>query len=274
MSLTASDMQRLERDARGIAKHSLSYIADAQRCLRDTRDPIAGLALLSALWSSGHAIRDNQKAGLEDAGQWLADRIRRDITIPPERLALELGWLHRLVTTHGESGDDRGAADRTRRQHPGVRRAPFGEHLDQLRDRRANALARAEAAPAVHQATGGSAGPSMAPRPRCLPDAFEVRFASWQLARAAFKRARDRRKQGKVIKDRLLDVIPVVAELQHLAADLACSVLHTDGMLALVDHTDDLPTFWIAVADLALREGKRVPARIFFAPSITSENSR
>jgi hypothetical protein len=34
----------------------------------------------------------------------------------------------------------------------------------------------------------------------------------------------------------------------------------------LIDHTGDLPTFWIAVADLAPREGKRVPSRISFAP--------
>ena len=71
---------------------------------------------------------------------------------------------------------------------------------------------------------------------------------------------------GKALKERLLDVTPVIAELQHLATDLACSVLHTDGMLPLLDHTGDLPTFWIAAADLAPREGKRVPSRISFEP--------
>lgn len=266
MTLAAPDMQRLERDARGMATRSLSYLADAQRCLLDTRDPVAALALLSALWSSPHAARDNQKAAVEEAGQWLADRIRRNIDITPERLALELGWLHRLVTIHGEPDDDRGTADRRAPRRPDLRRAPFGEHLDQLRDRRDAELARAAATAAPRDAAQDRAAPAPAARPERLPDAFEARFASWQLAREAFKHARNRRKQGKALKDRLLDVTPVAAELQHLATDLACSVLHTEGVLPLADHTEDLPTFWIAVADLAPRAGKRVPSRISLAP--------
>lgn len=267
MSLTSPDMQRLERDGRGMATRSLSYLADAQRCLLDTRDPIAALDLLSALWSSGHASRDNQKAGLEEAGQWLAERIRRDIAITPECLALELGWLQRLVTIHGERDDDRGDADRMAPRRRDTRRAPFSEHLDRLRDRRDAELARvAVATAAARNAVQDRADPSPAARPQRLPDAFEARFASWQLALEAFKHTRNRRKQGKALKDRLLDVTPVVPELQHLATDLACSVLHTEGVLSLVDHTGDLPTFWIAVADLAPCEGKRVPSRISLAP--------
>src|SRR5262249_17520323 len=153
-----------------------------------------------------------------------------------ERLALELGWLHRLITIHGESDGERGAASPMRRQQPGPRSAPFGADLDQLRNRRNAALARAVAA-APHNGPCDPAPPSPDPRPERLPDAFEVRFASWEVARDAFKHARNRRKEGKAPKDRLLDVTPVAAELQPLATDLACSVLRTDGMLSLVDHT-------------------------------------
>lgn len=269
MSLTAPDMQRLERDARDIAtRGSLTYLADALRCLIDTRDPIAALALLSALWSSGHAGRGNQKAGLEEAGQWLEDRIRRDIDITPERIALELGWLHRLVTIHGEPDDDRGDGERVGPRRPDTRPPAFGAHIARLRDKREAALARA-AAPRAAVPRGAEhdhAAPSPAPHPERLPDIFAARFESWQDAHKAFKNARRRRKENKEPKARLIDVTPVAAELRHLAADLACSLLHTDGMDQLIDHTGDLPTFWIAVADLAPREGKRVPSRIFFAP--------
>lgn len=272
MSLTAPDMQRLERDAREIAtRSSLTYLADALRCLRDTRDPIAALALLSALWSSAHAGRGRQKAGLEEAGQWLEKRVRRDIDITPERLALELGWLHRLVAVHGEPDDDRGDGERGRRRpdaRPDARPAPFGAHLALLRDRRDAQLARAAAssAAAARDAQHDQAAPPSAPRPERLPDIFAARFESWQDALEAFRNARKRRKDGKQPKHRLLDVTPVAAELRPLAADLACSLLHTGGMDELIEHTGDLPTFWIAAADLAPRDGKRVPSRISFAP--------
>jgi hypothetical protein len=268
MSLTAPDMQRLERDAREIAtRGSLTYLADALRCLRDTRDPIAALALLSALWSSAHAGRGKQKAGLEEAGQWLENRIRRESDITPERLALELGWLHRLVTIHGEPDDDRGDGERGGPRRPDARAPPFGAHLTLLRDKRDAALARAAASKAAAvQDQHDHAVPSPAPRPEHLPDIFAARFESWQDAREAFKTVRKRRKEKKQPKERLIDVTPVAAELRHLATDLACSLLHTDGMDKLIDHAGDLPTFWIAVTDLAPRDGKRVPSRISFGP--------
>lgn len=270
MSLTAHDMQRLDGDARRIANHgSLTYLADALRCLLDTRDPIAALDLLRALWGTGHAGRGNQKSDLEEAGQWLADRIRREIDISPERLALELGWLKRLVMIHSEPDDDRIDGGRAGARRADARPAPFGAHLELLRDKRNAALARAAAAlTAARDAEHDRA----APPPDRLPDTFEVHFASWQLAREAFKHARNRRKQGKALKDRLLDVTPVEGKLQHLATDLACSVLHTDGMLPLIDHAGDLPTFWITTADLAPHEGKRVPSRISFTDPVSRES--
>lgn len=270
MSLHAQDMQRLERHAREIAtRASLTYLADALRCLCDTRDPIEALALLRALWGSSHARRDNQRAALEEAGRWLEERIRREPGISSGRLALELGWLIRLVSVHGTEDDDRGDGDRSSSRHGDPGSAPFGAHIELLRDKRRAALARAATAesPAPQSGARDRVAPSQVPRPECLPDAFESRFASWQDAHEAFKQARKRRKQNKPLKDRLLDVVPVADELQHLATDLACSMLQTDGMSQLLDRPGDLPTFWIAVADLTTRDGKRVPSRISFAPA-------
>jgi len=259
MNLHASDMQRLEREARMIeSQRSLTYLADALRCLLDTGDPIAALALLRALWGTSHAKRDNQKAALGDAGRWLEDRIRRENGISPDRLALELGWLQRLVRVHGAPENDHDDGDRFR-SHQADLGAPFGVHIELLRTRRHAALA------AAARPIAPPAAPPP-PRPDRLPDSFEARFATWQGALEAFKNARKRRKQGKPVRDRLLDVVPVAAELQPLATDLACSVLETAGMDQLIDHTGDLPSFWIAVADLAPREDKRVPSRISFAP--------
>ena len=270
MSLHAEDMQRLERHAREIAtRASLTYLADALRCLCDTRDPIEALALLRALWGSSHARRDNQKAALEEAGRWLEERIRCELGVSSGRLALELGWLYRLITVHGAEDDDRGDGDRSppRHDHPGS--APFGAHIELLRNKRRAALARAAAAesPLPHSVAHDRTTPAQGPRPERLPGAFESRFASWQDALEAFKNVRKRRKKNKPPKDSLLDVMPIADELQHLASDLACSVLHTEGMDQLLHRAGDLPTFWISVADLEIRDGKRVPSRISFAPA-------
>jgi len=254
MTLSKEDMQRLERDAHAIeSRSSVTYLADAQRCLHDTREPLDALALLRVLWGSSHAKREKQKAALQDAGRWLEDRIRREIDISPERLELELGWLQRLVAVHSASETDLEDDDRPRpRTDNGG--APFGAHVEQLRAKR-NAAAKREAR---HE---DSPAPSPPPPDR-LPDFFEARFVSWQEALEAFKTARKRRKQGKLPKNRLLDVVPVAAELQPLAADLACSMFGTAGMEQLIDHDGELPTFQIAVADLVSRDGKRVPSRI------------
>jgi hypothetical protein len=274
VSLTAAEMQRLEDDARAMAANNpRGYLSDALQCLRDTGDPFAPLALLRAMWTAGHARRDRQRAALHDAGQWLEQRLGRDPAISPDRLVLELGWLRRLVTIHGhsngadDSSDDRHS--RPPRAGPGRDEPAFGAHLDQLRRKRKALLARAAVAAAVHR---GDARPIAnspgAARPARLPDSFEACFASWTDVLDAFKTARKRRRDQKPAKDRLLPLKPVAVELQPLAADLACSMLDTAGLDELeartVANNGKLPSFWIAVADLVDRGGKRVPRRISF----------
>ena len=271
MSLTAQDMQRLEHAAREIVRGGVTYIADALRCLLDTRDPIDALTLLRALWGSSHAKRDQPKAGLDDVGQWLEQRIRNDIDISAERLALELGWLQRLVTVHGAPNADRDDHDRRPSRRAEISTAPFGAHIELLRARREAALARAAGVDPVasrgEESARAALPPPPPPRREHLPDVFEVRFANWQVALEAFKHARKRLKEGKSLKHRSIDVTPVEVDLQPLATDLACSLLHTDGMTQLLDQPGDLPTFWIATADLTMRDGKRIASRISLAPA-------
>jgi hypothetical protein len=270
MSLTARDMQQLDDHAREIAAQGGgTYLADALGCLLDTRDPTAALDLLKALWGSGHGRRANQRAGLEEVGLWLEQRIQRELAISVERLALELGWLRRFIKIHDAHDRNTGHHDDPRDPRDQPTRAPFGASIDRLRARREAALARNPAAASAppsepYRDPSASATP---PVPDHLPDSFEARFASWQDAIEAFRRARDRRKQGKPPKDRLLDIVPVATELRRLAGDLACSMLDTDGMLQLIDHGGDLPSFHVTTTDLVARDGKRIPSRIAIAPA-------
>jgi hypothetical protein len=276
MSLTALEMKRLEGDARDIASESCrGYLSDALQCLQDTGDPVAAIELLRAMWGTGHAKRPYQKDALADAGGWLEERLGRDPGISRERLALELGWLRRLVVVHGgRDGADRdrdGSSSSHRDAHGrGREESPFGAHAAQLRRRRELALARAaqEASSARGAGPAHKADSPPPPRPERLPDSFEVCFVSWEQALETFKAARKRRKDKKPPKDRLLSVQPVAAELRPLAVALECSMLETEGMAELQERTvargGDPPSFWIATADLIEREGKRIPRRISF----------
>lgn len=259
MSLTAPEMKRLEDDAREMASDNCrGYLSDALQCLRDTCDPIAPLELLHLMWGTGHAKRPDQKTAVDDAGLWLEERLGREPGISPDRLALELGWLRRLVAVHADS-------DNARRDQHGPGRDPaFGAHIERLRQSRQRALASDHPAPQADR----KPDPPTVVRPERLPDSFEVRFTLWQEAIDAFKNARERRKKNKKPKERFLAVQPVAAELQPLATDLACSMLDTEGMEEVQERTGGdplkLPSFWIAVADLVDRDGMRVPRRISF----------
>jgi hypothetical protein len=238
MNLTALEMKQLAEDARTMGS-CRGYLSDALQCLRDTGDPIAPLALLRALWSAGYAKRDHQKLALNDAGQWLDKRLGREPGISFDRLALELGWLHRLVMIESAPDGSGGTGDARRTRPPSHRvdgrgrgrdEPAFGAHIDLLRHKRELALARVDAR--LHaprdEAAGGAA--SLDTRPERLPDSFEVRFASWEEAVKAFRKARERRREQKPARDRLLLVEPVAAALRVLAGDIACSLLDTEGM--------------------------------------------
>jgi hypothetical protein len=258
MSLTSSEMKLLEDDARAIAsKQGRSYLADARQCLRETSDPIAAIELLRAMWGGGHAKRNAQKAALQDAGRWLHDRVRRQPDVSVLRLELELGWLHRLISIHAKGDDD---IDDDRWRPP--REPPFGGYLPELRRKREAALA--------HRARDAAPAPNTAPpqpsRLDRLPDAFEVCFASPQDAAQAFRDARNRKKKNKAPKPRDLVLRPIRPELQHLTTDLVACTVATQGIDALqasaADASGVLPNFWIAVADLIPRDGKRLAQRI------------
>lgn len=280
MSLTASEMKRLDVDAHAIASRSCrGYIADALVCLRDTRDPIAPVALLRAMWGTAHARRAYQKAALDDAGRWLEKRLGLQPDITPEQFVLELGWLQRLMAIHGASDDrDRRSAPRSTGQHGHDRDEPaFGAHLDRLRQRRESLLAAAAEASA-HRAAAQDDLKLPEARPTQLPGSFEACFTSWQEAMSAFRKARERRRDKRPAKDRLLPVQPIADDLRPLAADIACSLLDTEGMNELearaIADVGKLPAFWIAVADLVERDGKRVARRISFESGRRAEMRR
>jgi hypothetical protein len=284
MSLTALEMNQLDEEARTLAEHgSRDYLADALQCLRDTGDPIAPIALLRAMWNGGHARRSNPNAGLEAVGQWLERRLRRAPDLSPDHLALELGWLHRLVAVHSNGRSDdlaQGHAAPPGSQRFDARRPgpTFGAHLDLLRQRRQRAreLAAAAALDDPFASPGNAARPrdaSTHARPERLPDILEVRFPDTDVL-DAFKNARKRQRAQKPIKDRLLVIEPVTIALRPLAADLACSLRDTQGLDALhtrtLENAGKLPSFWITVADLVERDGKRVVARIALEPEIAN----
>jgi len=265
MGISALVLKQLDENARAIAtKQCRSYLSDAQRCLRDTGDPIAPLELLRAMWNSGQAPRAEQKDALDDAGRWLEDRLKRDPEMSPQHLELELGWLLRLITIH-EMPPSRG--DRSgghQRREPG-----FGAHIDALRRRREHAIQRTAARKEPDRPNAREQATPPGPvRPERLPDNFEACFASWQDAVKAFKTARERSKAQKAPKDRLLPVRPIQAELQPLATDIVCSLLNTQGMDELqtraIEGGGELPAFWISVADLIAHDGKRLVSRISF----------
>lgn len=273
MSLTAHDMRELDDDARQCATESCrGYLADAVRSLRDTGDPVATLALLHAMWSS-HARRRNQKAALDDAGIWLERRLVHTPGISVDRLALELGWLQRLITIHiardkqqRDRNADGSARDAANHERDMPRRPAFGNEIERLRSKRARAL---QAASSSALETSLAIPPAPAPPPR-LPDLLEVRFSEAREAIEAFKSARERRNKGKSPKPRILPVRPVRDELVSAVRDLACSLLDTEGMPELEARyrTDSgrMPSFWIVTADLPPETAPRLVRRILLDP--------
>lgn len=271
--LTAADFSRLKTDAAQPGMTDAKpYLAEAMESLRQTGDPVDTLALLHALWGTGHASRPGQKPALDAVGAWLERRLQREPGIPVERLRLELGWLRRMVLVQNERR-------RTAPSDPGSRRpgapsaaAParprFGLKLDDLRRQRARALQSARAVRAPSALAPGAARME-APPPTELPDLIEVTFADIGDVRQARKKARERSKDGKPPKDRLLALRAVDGALARLAANLACSLLDTVGLDAVFAEMDRRsgvsPTFHVHRNHLTERDGKRIAQRLSLA---------
>ena len=266
MRLSAQELDRLEDDARAMATTACrGFLADASRCVRDTGDAIAALELLRAMWRPPYAGRPNQKAALADAGGWLARRLEREPGIAPERLVLELDWLRRLVVIHASHGGGDPEPDAFRARDS---KATFGDHIEQLRKRRARAT-RATAHEDLF-------APRPAPEPRAplapdgpseLPESIAAQLATWAKAVQTFRDARERIRRGKLPKARMLEVEAVEPALRRLTGDIVCSSLETEGMDELqerVTANGGKPlAFWIRGEDLEPRDGKRVLRRIW-----------
>ncbi|GAB4520732.1 MAG: hypothetical protein Tsb0020_39340 [Haliangiales bacterium] len=277
---TGSDFDRLTEAARSFdaSSNSRSFLAEAANCLRQTGDPLAPLELLVAMLGSPHASSDTQKPALRAIGTWLDRRLTREPDIPCARLAWELGWLQRLVSINAKfkqnaSIDQRrqgpqGHRRHSRRQRRDQDEAPFGRFIPQLRKRRRELLAGASA---DHER---KAADTAAATPTTLPDPCLAQLADIKTARAAWKRANDRKKRGKPAKDKLLAIHPVIEAdpdtqpaYRALAEDIRLSLLNTEGVKTLFDRTEaaggKLMPFWIADADLEHQGEHRVAKRIY-----------
>ena len=280
MSSRDRDLERLRDDARSMAsKTHRSYVSDAMHCIRDTGDPIEGLALLRAMWNTGHARRDNQKRALDQVGHWLENALREDqYRVSVDRILWKLGWLGRMIVAHeasepngrsrGDKDSPRSDAKNRRSRRPGNSAPRFGADIARLRAARERAfdLARRGSAPRDSESRPHrDIGPA---QPIELPPVFEARLASFADARTAWKTAAKRRKKGRDPKDRLLAIRATSPELRPLTADIVCSLLGTDGMAELFKRAvaigGSCPLFRISTADLVHRDGQRVVTRLHF----------
>lgn len=96
MSLTATQMRRLEADSRKMPHQAAQFIAEAMAALRRGPDsPRDALHLLRALHNSSRAATPAQKTACEEVIRWLEGRLQRGTT--SDRLRFELGWIKRLI---------------------------------------------------------------------------------------------------------------------------------------------------------------------------------
>jgi hypothetical protein len=286
------DFDALTAAARRLASDSArGYLADAFGCLRDTGDPMAALELLCAMWGTGYAKRGQQEGALADVGQWLGERLQREPAISVERLAWELGWLRRMCTylraedERSSEGGKRGPERRNERgglggrgnhgyggrpghtrahSRPGERAqtlsdAPFARYLQALQRRRQIQISAGRRHTVIQT-------PSPPAAPTTLPAELQVQLADLADARARWNRLREREKKGKPGKDALILVVPVAEEYRALAGGICCSLMHTEGMGELFARIAarggrDRP-FRVVVAELDIRDGKRVASRI------------
>jgi len=248
---TAVDFETLSAIATGFTQQSKSVLADALRCLRETRDPVTTLELLRELWRA--APGSGPQKDIEAVGDWLVDRLRWRKSSTPDDLLTELGWLYRLAVVHGKDRWDdrgrRGGADR--RDRGRASRLPaFAAHIEALR----RSPQRESARPALDLFAPRSAvaRPSEQVPHLLLPDVLEVSFESPAAATEAFRNARERVKGGKAPKPRLLALQPVDAALRPLVGLITCSTTETVGMREveqrMLEDSGKAPTFWIVVS--------------------------
>lgn len=259
---TAIDFETLTAIATGFSHQSKSVLADALRCLRETRDPIILLELLRELWRAdpGPGPQDDIAA----VGDWLVDRLRRRSSTP-DNLLTELGWLYRLAVIYGKDRRaERRRAYSDRRRDRASQTPAFASQIEALR----RSLQRANAGPSVdlfapRAEVVASSSAEVAAR---LPNILEVCFESPTAATEAFRNARARIKDGKAPRPRLLALHPVDPALRALAGSLVCSTTATAGMQEVEQRMRDAsgvaPSFWVVIAALAAHDEKRLALQV------------
>lgn len=263
MALSSSEMHRLERAGAALGgKAQGSFLEEAIASLRRTASPTETLRLLAAMWGSPFANRPDQRRALGEVGKWLEDRIRREPTVPVDQLLRELGWLKRIrksnEKSHVERRPQRGKGDQKTR--------PFGNAIDHLEQERSRAMSSQDAAWKGKQpahAQPPPPPPTPTPKPTSLPPSFEARFVDPDGARLVRRKAKDRRKARKPVKDSTLPLVPKDAALRPLASGLFCSVGRTEGIDAVLEAMAAGGPVTLVVHEVTpLPQGKQLAARV------------
>jgi len=230
MSLGPRQMTALDAAAsRFASRNHERFLADAlgvmKRLAGDaTAAPLQALRVLSAMQGSAYASRDAERAALADVGHWLEQRLRQEPNVDAVALAVELGWLKRLVRYHAELHWDRRDRNRGRADRP----RPFGKQIVELERRRRATTTRAAAAerrrecerPAEPEAT----------RPAEMPPIVRVFFSEIGDVREARKQAAKRKKKGKPPKDRPLELRAADPDTLPVGIRLHASLARTQGL--------------------------------------------
>ena len=232
------------------------FLSEALQSLRGASDPLEALRLLEALQRSSYARRPEPRQALADVGAWLGQRLRAEPNVDRDTLALELGWLRRVVVIRLAKATD------ARPATPYTRGGPLPALPDLAATIASIERARGPAKP-VRPTKPEVAAPPPRVAPERLPAAFEAEFADVGAARDSRKKAREREKAGKPKKVTWLALKPADALLSGLAKGLACA-LDTAGCEAVFEdmaRRDGRPrAFW--VADVRGDEGRLVVGRI------------
>lgn len=274
MALDKADMEGLRSAAtRFDTKNHTHYLAEAGQSIERSGDPIEGLRLLYAMWSSSYAARPQQKTALNDIGEWLEQQLNRDPKVSVEHITLQLGWLRRLACYYGKlNRDERSDSAREKsdrgRGFPQKLECRFGgPRIEALLKRRTETN---QAPPKVERRQAVPAPPER------LPKAFAAGFVDFLAARSVRQMARERAKRGKPAKESLLALQPTDSQLRTLAAGLCCSSISTDGFDTLFTEIEKragvLVPFY--VTELEVGGGGLLVRRILLTPPADDEVQR
>lgn len=157
LHLDPERLERLRADGQTFDKNHKGFLSSAINAVRDRRDPMAALYVLSAMRNTAHARRPNQQQALDAVGRWVERRLTEAPGVHWRAFLTELGWLDRFAFIASERpGATAGnAGPEGRAQASFVFKFGEAENIEALRRKRASADSKPEVAvaPPSAQAT-------------------------------------------------------------------------------------------------------------------------